>query len=78
MQKKIWTKFSLSIPLAILLLMGIVMLQTSRRSRIFDSEGEALVDQAQIEAQQSRLQLNLLKSAPTLGFRNLIADWTFL
>jgi hypothetical protein len=33
---------------------------------------------AQQEAQQEALRLKMLKTIPSFGFDNLIADWTFL
>ena len=42
------------------------------------TDGDAFVQRTQIDQQQQALQLQLLKVLPTLGYDNLIADWTFL
>jgi hypothetical protein len=43
-----------------------------------DTDSEAFVLAKKTQAQQQALQLQLLKILPTLGYDNLMADWTFL
>jgi len=43
-----------------------------------ETDSEAFVLATKTQAQQQALQLQLLKILPTLGYDNLIADWTFL
>lgn len=70
-----WSLRSLGV---VALLISIVTLQAMRRDTLFEAEGEALVAQATEQEQRFRSQTQLLKYIPDLGFRNLIADWTFL
>jgi len=65
--------------LALLLMVGgVIGLQHWRWQTRFAAEGMALSEQAQSEAQQAASQVEILKNIPSLGFRNLIADWAFL
>jgi hypothetical protein len=43
-----------------------------------ETDSEAFVQATKTQGQQQALQLQLLKILPTLGYDNLIADWTFL
>lgn len=62
----------------LLLIAGIIGLQQVRQDRIFAEQGEELIRQANSQAQKTASQVQLLANIPSLGFRNLVADWTFL
>ena len=61
-----------------LIVAGIVTMQVSRLRSALSPQTSALPRQAELQTQEMQLQLSLLKTLPDLGFRNLIADWTFL
>jgi hypothetical protein len=57
---------------------GILALQQTRLQSLTDPQANEIERLAEIEASQNDLQLQLLRNLPDLGFRNLVADWTFL
>jgi hypothetical protein len=58
---------------AIVALVGIVLMQRSQLNR--PSAWASTPEQAE---KQESIQLRMLSKAPTFGFNNLVADWTFL
>lgn len=61
--------------ISILMITGIIYLQMP----LLKSHNNALTkEQALRETQQNKVLLKFLKITPSLGFDNLIADWTFL
>ena len=74
-QIRVWGLCSLW---GVIILVGIVTLQEMQRRNLFQAEGEALATQARLQERQYESQLRLLQRMPDLGFRNLVADWTFL
>jgi len=71
-------RFSLIAVWPLIFVVGIVVLQHWRWQQLFATEDQDLSRQAELEEQQAALQVQLLRTIPTLGFRNLIADWAFL
>ncbi|MBW4519189.1 MAG: hypothetical protein KME16_05750 [Scytolyngbya sp. HA4215-MV1] len=53
--------------------LGIVLMQSNRLKQIALN-----LDNPKQAEQQEEIRLNLLKNAPTFGFDNIIASWTFL
>lgn len=68
----------LGVATAVLLLTGIGALQHVRWQARFGDQRNDVAQQARIEAQTTESQVQLLQVLPSLGFRNLIADWAFL
>ena len=62
----------------VLIVSGIATMQISRLRSALTPQNSALSQQAELQTQEAQLQLSLLKTLPDLGYRNLIADWTFL
>ncbi|MGB3402452.1 MAG: hypothetical protein WBA77_07155 [Microcoleaceae cyanobacterium] len=80
-------KFNWLVPVlfSVAALAGVVSIQLlAPESLIFGKPDESDIDRddfvqaTQVREQQQALQLQLLKILPTLGYDNLIADWTFL
>ena len=57
---------------------GIFALQHTRLQSVIAPAASTLPQQAANDVRKSELQLLLLKNLPDFGFRNLIANWTFL
>lgn len=57
---------------------AIASLQIPQLARLKASQTAASPDTIQKELEAKKLQLELLKNLPTLGFDNLIANWTFI
>lgn len=64
--------------LILLAVSGIVGLQHLRWQALFATQDDALASQAKQQELRAVSQIQLLKNIPSLGFRNLIADWAFL
>lgn len=71
--KLVWLNPVLTLGVAVVALMGVVWLQRAR----LNQSNLGVADAKQAE-QQEAWQLRLMKQAPTFGFDNLVADWTFL
>lgn len=71
--KLVWLNPLLTLTVAAIALTGVVWLQRSRLNQATLGG----VDFKQAERQEA-WQLRLMKQAPTFGFNNLVADWTFL
>lgn len=57
---------------------GIAAIQHHRLQQFLVPEQATVPEQAAIAARKDRSQLQILKTMPDFGFRNLVADWTFL
>ncbi|MBC7968863.1 MAG: hypothetical protein H7Z11_01795 [Verrucomicrobia bacterium] len=68
-----WLKPLVGGAIAIAALTGVILMQRSQLAR----PSLWISDPKQAE-QQEGIKLRLLKQAPTFGFDNLVADWTFL
>jgi len=62
----------------LVLVAGIAQMQQSRLQSTFNPSDESLSQQANQESQKLAAQLLLIENMPDFGFRNLVADWTFL
>ncbi|MEM6433191.1 MAG: hypothetical protein AAF773_04920 [Cyanobacteria bacterium P01_D01_bin.115] len=62
----------------VLIMSCITAMQISRLRSALTPQDSTLPQQAELQTQEAQLQLSLLKTLPDLGFRNLVADWTFL
>jgi hypothetical protein len=57
---------------------GLSGLQVNRLKAINNAATSLSKETLQIQEENQRLRLDLLKASPTFGFDNLVADWTFL
>jgi len=62
----------------VLLAIGITSLQNTRLQSVLNPSGDNLSVRAETQERKERGRLALLETMPDFGFRNLIADWTFL
>lgn len=71
--KRSWLEPFVTGAIAITALAGVIVMQRTQ----LNQPSLWVTDAKQAEAQES-MNLKLLKQAPTFGFDNLLADWTFL
>lgn len=64
--------------IVLLLVGGISGLQITRLQSVLNPQAESLPRKAEVQEQTTEAKLSLLRVMPDLGFRNLVADWTFL
>lgn len=57
---------------------GLALLQTTRLNRLIRGEPNLTAPKAEAKSQQTQFGLKVLEKTPSLGFDNLVADWTFL
>ncbi|MDB9525484.1 hypothetical protein PN498_05755 [Oscillatoria sp. CS-180] len=60
------------------ILLVLAVLQKARLQALTEPSSETIPTQAKNQEQQESLELQILKVLPDFGFRNIIADWTFL
>jgi len=70
-----WKKITVTILIIISSGVSIFQLQQANIGKIRSERTERLYKR---EAQQTALNLNILRNIPSFGFDNLLADWTFL
>ena len=68
-----WRSMILHLAIASSAIVGVITMQ-----RLQLNKSSLWVENSQQAEQQEALRLDLLQKSPTLGFDNLIADWTFL
>lgn len=77
MSKDSLVKTISTITVALACLSVITFLQQKKLESL-TQEGNVTTEQAQRQERQTQAQLKILQNLPSLGFDNLIADWTFL
>ena len=78
MKKNRFTSITLALSVIIVLFASIFQLQTARLQQVKSSEENNQNQKLEQEDLAKAAQLRSIKEVPSLGFQNIIADWTFL
>jgi len=72
-RRRRWLQPLTTVSIAVVALVGVIAIQRSQLNR-----PSLWISNPKQAEQEEKLRLQLLQRSPTLGFDNLIADWTFL